>query len=128
MEHELPTQVRQLIDVLGWDKAIAYTQRFGGVRNYVPKTMTPEHAFAQVLGFELAQKLVDEFPNIGSVSMPKADSMLRHLRNTAIRTRRAAGESPRALALEYKLTETWVYLICGEPEPDATAQLDLMGG
>lgn len=125
---ELPETLRRLVDLLGWDKAVLFTQRFGGVRVYVPETMTPEHQFARLVGMEGAQKLVDEFGGEGNIPIPKADAALRQVRNAAILDGRAQGKTVRNLALEYRLTERQIYALCGEAEPGDARQMDLMGG
>lgn len=123
----LPESLADLVRLIGWDAARKLTKRFGGVRLYVPKTMKPEHEIAALIGLEAAEKLSKAYGGEHGPSLPKSDAMMRLMRDEEIRRRRAQ-HSARVLALEYELTESMIYLICGEMEPMASPQMDLIGG
>ena len=125
---QLPRSLADLVRAIGWEATRKLTKRYGGVRLYVPQTMTPEHDIAQTIGMEAALKLQAVCGGERGPSLPKSDALMRALRDAEIQARRAKGDSARTLALDYRLTEGHVYYICGERELLPSPQMDLIGG
>lgn len=128
-EHsQLPEALADLVREIGWEAARKLTKKYGGVRLYMPMTVKPEHPITMLIGMEAALKLSALCGGERGTALPKSDAFVRTLRNNTIRARRAQGESARTLALDYALTESMIYQICGEREVMSAAQLQLFGG
>lgn len=130
---DLPQSLREMAQIIGVTHALTLARHFGGVRLYVPVTMTAEHMIARLIGFEAACRLAREYGGQPDLWIPRAQGWaMRALlgqRNAEIRAKRKRGASLRQLAMEYALTERRIYTIIkardGE-EPPRPPQLDLL--
>ena len=126
---ELPRQLRELAEIVGYTNVLILARHFGGVRLYVPKEMTPDHLLARLLGFEKAHALAREMGGLSHFPIPSAKAPVLKLmireRDEQIRREYAAGKSVRELALQYSVTERWILVIVKGVETKSSAQIDL---
>jgi hypothetical protein len=90
----------ELIGLLGEAAFVALTERFGGTRLHVPRSIGPEHELAQALGQEAADRLARSYTS-ATLRIPLA----RELR---ARHYRAQGLSNAQIARKLGITETGV--------------------
>jgi Mor family transcriptional regulator len=123
-ENLLPPVTRELIRVLSWDKALALTDKYGGVTIYVPETarQLETHYLYPILG-ESLRALIREF-SAEHLTIPKAQKAILAVRNNVVREDRKAGLSIRQIAMKHKLTERWVHEILGKEVDNRQLNLD----
>lgn len=122
----LPDSLQEMAAVIGFGGVLALVREYGGVRLYVPRTLPAEHILITLLGTAAAQRLAAEYGGREHFDIPRAEGLMRAVRNRRIRADRAAGLSLRELALKYRLTERAVSNILGS-EPVDDGQVDLFG-
>lgn len=122
----LPQSLQAMADVIGLDGVLALVKAFGGVRLYVPTRLPDEHILVELLGRGAAERLAAEYGGQPHFDIPRAEGLVRALRNRRILADRAAGRSLRELALQYRLTERQVAKIVAPADDDN--QVDFFGG
>ena len=105
---DLPRLLREMVALIGMQATLAIVQHYGGVRLYVPITMTPEHILARQIGVDAACKLSAEYGGLDHFYIPRAAVALRSARNTEIVDKFVKGITLRQLALSYGMTERGV--------------------
>lgn len=105
---DLPRLLREMVALIGMQATLAIVQHYGGVRLYVPITMTPEHILARQIGADAAFKLSGEYGGLDHFYIPRAAVALRSARNTEIVDKFVKGVTLRQLALSYGMTERGV--------------------
>lgn len=119
----LPIILQDLVKLIGLADTMKLVEAYGGVRLYVPKEwMEDDHPLVKLLGRASAEKLQSVYGGEMHFDIPKAVTALRVVRDTQIRAKRTQA-SVRELALEYRLTERYIHMICGEVEDDRQAGL-----
>ncbi len=106
----LPRVLRDIVKLIGLPATMKIVQHYGGVRLWVPKTMTEEHELARLLGFAPAEKLARAYGGDEHFDVPLALKALRAVRDGRIRAE-ARRCSTRTLARRYKLTERRIWHI-----------------
>src|SRR5262249_45522523 len=99
-------QAERLVEILGVPLALKFAERFGGrgLSLPQPERLKAESALAALLGFPAAQKLAFEWRGL-EVMVPKCRDWMLARRNAEIRARHDGGQSMRALAEAFGLTE-----------------------
>lgn len=113
----LPKLLQDFVRLIGLEATMLLVERFGGLRIYIPLHPTPEHHFAQLIGFDNLVKLSGEFGRETHFELPKAQQALLAVRNAKMRSEYGP-KSLRVLAAEYKLTERQVTRIVGADLPN----------
>jgi len=128
MPAKLPKSVQEIADVIGRDLALflighlprAYSpcHPSGQVILYVPKTLKPDHALVQLLGWPAANKLVRAFG--GEILQPATCAHLyREFRDKSIRRLLTEGHRPAVLAEWFGVCERHVRNIAREIPQEA---------
>jgi Mor transcription activator family len=94
---------------------LALAERYGGLRIYVPQNPTPEHQYAQVIGYDNLVALAAVYGGEAHFQLPKAHRALRALRDAKIRSEYGP-KSLRQLAADYHLTERHVSRIASDAD------------
>lgn len=102
---DLPAKLREINSIVGLEATLTIVKHYGGVRLYVPMSMTPDHILARLIGFEAAVKLAKEFGGMDHFDIPRAAEAVRSVRNREISEKYMKGKSLRLLAIEYQMTE-----------------------
>lgn len=125
----LPASIHEVAAVIGMPATLRLVERFGGTtlplpaganrigRNYL-------RALAKQIGDDDAQKLAHYCAG-EPLYIPRCDAALRRLRDlsicdqfeAAVRTGKTANKAVVELALEYKLTDRWIWNILKETPP-----------
>lgn len=115
----LPDTVREIAEVIGEENALhlianlpTFEQRDSRypnsrrIRNslYVPKRLSADHWLVSILGFDLAQRLVEGFGG-ENLKPANCNAVKRAERDQEIRRRAGQGEKPADLARAFQLTE-----------------------
>lgn len=122
---QLIPPIRRMIAAMGLDKTLLLLEARGGT--YISlqtgrQWRWQDTALSQLVGQEAADAFRNEFEGESVILLPKADSILRQVRDREIRA--AGGEvSVRDLALRYGMSERQVYNIRAESssEPGQTS-------
>jgi hypothetical protein len=122
----LPQSLQTMAEIVGMSGVLALVRAFGGVRLYVPSRLPDDHILIELLGRPAAERLAAEYGGQPHFDIPRAEGLLRAVRNRQIQADRAAGLSVRELALKYRLTERAIHDICGPGLVD-DGQTDLFG-
>ena len=93
-----------IVELIGVGPATLLLERLGGRSLNVPKDMRDDHPLTIIIGKQAATLLIERY-SLERIDLPKHDAIFRAIRDTEIRRRRAAGESPSSLAPEFLLTE-----------------------
>lgn len=96
--------LRELIDAIGDEAALALAHHFGGIRLYVPRAIGEHHPICVALGQAHADRLA-AWAGGGSIDVPKQAARrarVRHLRSRE-------GLTVSRIALETHYTERHVY-------------------
>ncbi|MFZ6687527.1 Mor transcription activator family protein [Undibacterium sp. SXout11W] len=109
--NDLPQQLQTIADIIGLPATLTLVKHYGGVRLYVPMTVTPEHILSRLIGFDTALKLAKEFGGMDHFDIPRAAGALRTVRNRRIVDKFNKGKSLRELALEFVMTERMIVKI-----------------
>jgi Mor family transcriptional regulator len=99
--------VRELVKAVGLGSAIQIVRAWGGREVYVPEKVDHGHPLALTLGLEPARKLVEAFGS-QRLNLPAERNALIDLRNAAILERIQAGQSRRAVALEFCISRQMI--------------------
>lgn len=112
------SRFQEIVDVIGYDRAAELTKAIGGITIWIPRgTIPPE--LKEVLGDDDAAKLSKHFEG-GRLAIPKADFILRKLRNVQICLAFYQGATIRALALQYRLNERMIGTILEQDRHERT--------
>src|SRR5699024_8044231 len=87
-----------IVELIGLDAAIVLFERYGGVRVYIPETVTAEHALTHLLGLPAARGLAAYYGR-EYVDIPKGLAALLAARNARIIAEHQGGRTVRDLAL-----------------------------
>jgi hypothetical protein len=109
--HQLPPQLKMLIQRIGYPATIALIRARGGQQVWIPKTATADRVLAQVIGKEALGELVKHHGG-ERLELPKVDKILIQRRDEALWRKRQAGATESELAREFKITRRWVLEIC----------------
>lgn len=121
--HLLPESLRTLAEYCGDDVMWLMWQEFGGGRLHVPLAVNPDHRLSQLLGFANACQLCEQFGG-EFLTISKAESARRAVRNELIRQAKREGADNFSLARKYNLTDRQIITICSDDAP-ACCNLDL---
>mgnify|MGYP004712938381 FL=1 len=99
---QLPHSLQALIDCIGIDNAYQLTCAYGGRPKYIPKHRE-RTKLADVLPPAALDALIKRFAGV-ALEIPKADHVLRQLRNQQIQEESAKGLSRSLLANKYGLS------------------------
>lgn len=106
----LPPVLADVSDLIGLDLTMRLIDDFGGWRVYIPKEPTEECELARCIGVEPARKLARVF-EMQFLWVPACYAAQRVRRDDLIVARYLAGEKPRALAREYKISVRHIFKI-----------------
>lgn len=109
---DLPSQAREIADVVGLGATAILVASYGGVRLYVPETISADHPLVQLIGLDAAQQLAQRFGG-DRIEVPRCADALRRVRNRALISDAARMSQPE-LARKYHLTERTVRMIWRE--------------
>ena len=101
--HLLPSSLRGLVRVLGEAAAFRLVEHLGGTPLSIPKSVTPDHMLAELLGPEAFVQLV-HVRGGESFLVPKNDSVLRQLRHQRVHALLVEGRTVREVALQTNYT------------------------
>lgn len=101
----LPPLLQDFVRLIGLAPTMALVQAVGGRRVYIPKSATPEHPYATIIGLDNLLKLGKVYGGEEHFQLPKAERALLAVRNVSIAADYAANKTARALAAEHGLTE-----------------------
>lgn len=118
----LPKVLQEFVRLIGIQATMLMVEKFGGLRIYIPLNPTPDHHFAQLIGFDNLVKLSEVYGLEDHFELPKAERALKALRNAKIRAE-FGPKSIRQLAHEHKLTERQVTRIVGSSANDDQSEL-----
>lgn len=118
----LPKVLQEFVRLVGLHATMLLVEKFGGLRIYIPLNPTPDHHFAQLVGYDNLVRLAQVYGREDHFELPKADRALKALRNATIRAEYGP-KSIRQLAAEHGLTERQITRIVGMPANDDQAEL-----
>lgn len=122
-EQHLPQSLRPVVTLIGLPATIKLVERYGGInQQYIPERMKRTHPIALAIGFEAAAVLSEHYGR-DYLGVPRCLEALIAIRNMAICERHANGEQPRDLALEYQLSERWIWEIVARERDDRQQSL-----
>ena len=101
--HILPPQIRVLVGIIGLPETLKLLQARGGTLTYIPKTGDKSVVFTQLLQARSLEKLMHSDLAGQEVHLPKADKLLKQIRDMEIISQRGI-KSRAELAREYNLT------------------------
>jgi hypothetical protein len=106
MPDNLPERLQCLVDLVGFDAAIALVDTHGGTRIFIPTSerLTAEHPLANLLGVEAACRFAKRYGG-ADWSVPLGVPLKRI---AAVRLYRD-GASAKSLARRYGVTESAIY-------------------
>lgn len=109
-ERLLPPSLREIREVIGVAATLRMVEGCGGIRVFIPKRPRPEHRLQRILGEEAFRLLSARYGG-ETLSVPRADRIVRRLRNLTIAAAYDTGMPVRELARRHQLTERQVYAI-----------------
>jgi len=118
----LPATLRELVEKIGLPDAYRLCRERGGVRIYIPYQARPDCQLARIVSMEAVRALVEHWQG-ETIEVPKAETLLRQLRDREIRAARRQGVPRAELARRHNLTIRRIQDIAREPEPDPTGDL-----
>jgi Mor family transcriptional regulator len=121
----LPRVLQDFVRLIGLPATMLLVEKFGGLRIYIPLNPTPDHHFAQLIGYDNLVRLSQVYGRENHFELPKAQRALTALRNAKMKSEYGP-RSLRQLAAEYGLTERHVTRIVGA-EADNADQAQLFG-
>lgn len=121
----LPKVLQEFVRLIGLPATMILVEHFGGLRIYIPLNPTPDHHFAQLIGFDNLVRLAQVYGREDHFELPKAERALKALRNAKIKAEYGP-KSLRQLAMEHRLTERQVTRIVGD-DAGNDDQVDLFG-
>ena len=107
----LPPALAELATALGPDGLWRLLSHYGGIRIYLPRTLTAAHPLACDLGLETASALCQHLGPSRSVDVPTGRDLGRQVRDQQIRAAHAQGDSIRTLARRFRLSERRVWRV-----------------
>ncbi|MDB4312082.1 hypothetical protein N9937_01500 [bacterium] len=112
MDIELyPPSLRRIIGVIGEESGARLLAKCGGTRVFVPKREPRETSkLVRAIGMDAALLMVKAFRGT-SLTIPRAASALKEVRNEKIRRAYDDGAKATDLAKRYSLTERSIYEI-----------------
>lgn len=117
---QLPGVLGEIADLVGVSAALALTERWGGIRLYVPNVRTlqsnREHPLILAVGLDAAVRIAQHYSGGEPIEVPKADSWRQAVRNALIQQERENGASQTELARRHHLTQRWVRQLLKEEE------------
>lgn len=128
---DLPPHLLKITEITDWTCTITIVDIYGGTylifarkAQFQNGTCTnPE--LAELIGMVNYEKLVCEFGGM-KIYIPKLDHALRKARDMEINKKFTEGNvSATQLALDYKLSERWIWQILKNPDTLRTEQPDL---
>jgi len=127
---DLPPHLLKITEITDWTAAIAIVDYFGGTylifarkAQFQNGTCTnPE--LAELIGMEYYEKLICEFGGM-KIYIPKLDHALRKARDLEINQKFMEGTPGAELAIEYRLSERWIWQILKSPDTLRNEQPDL---
>lgn len=123
-QRELIPSIRRMISAMGLDKTLLLLETWGGTYLSLQtgrQWRWHETTLSHLVGPHAAEAFGRAFEGLTVMLLPKADSILRQLRDREIRA--ATGvESVRALALRYRMSERQVYNIRADLDPEAAGE------
>jgi Mor family transcriptional regulator len=122
----LPKVLQEFVRLIGLQATMLLVDKFGGLRIYIPLNATPDHHFAQLIGFANLERLSKVYGREQHFELPKAERALIVLRNAKIRDEYRF-KSLRQLAAEHGLTERHVTRIVGADPSSDEDQVELFG-
>lgn len=122
----LPSLLQDFVRLIGLVATMQLVERFGGLRIYIPANPTPEHHFAQLIGFDNLVKLAQVYGREDHFQLPKAERALIALRDAKILADYGP-KSVRQLAAEHRLTERHVTRIVAAAHLKNDDQAELFG-
>ncbi|MBD9528931.1 hypothetical protein [Paracoccus sp. PAR01] len=120
----LPPSAQEIADVIGRERTlylIGQLPRSGSrkwrVNLYVPKRVNPDHPLVQMIGWDDANRLVDEFG--GMILQPSNCNFLhREFRNREVRRLRDEGWSISAIADAVEISARQVFYLLADASSD----------
>ena len=101
---ELSPILREVERVAGFKAAMRLVNALGGLSILVPRDPEPDHQLSKAVGLDLARKLSTLFGG-DTIAVPRAHHYRTVLRQAEVCRRYRSGETIRALAKAYSLTE-----------------------
>lgn len=115
--HLLPASLLDIAEYCGDDVMWKVWSAYGGCRVSVPSVMTPEHSLSQLLGYADACKLSTAFGGAEPLTIAKAETARRAVRNEMIRQDHREHMSMCNLVRKYDLTDRQISTIINTVEP-----------
>lgn len=100
---------------------LAFAAQFGGHRVYVPQEIKPDHYLYAICGPAAAKHLSDVFGGL-PMSVPKADRLMRVIRNRAIIEDYERHGDLNKLITDYGLTYPWVLALVTRHQKEEEAK------
>lgn len=104
----LPPRLQVFVRTIGLPATMLMVEHFGGMRIYIPATPSPDHPYADLIGWDNFARLCREIGIDGTGDrflLPRAQRALNAVRNAQICADYRGGKSARTLASEHRLTE-----------------------
>lgn len=115
--HQLPPQIRVLVQVIGLRATLALLQARGGTPYTVPIDGGRSRVLCEIIGAHAAEKLSARFKQ-RTLSLPKLDKAVKQIRDRRIRQDHAQGVSLSELAFRYRLTTRHISNIVQQQRED----------
>ncbi len=119
----LPAVLQDFVRLIGVQATMALVDRYGGLRIYIPAKPTPDHAFAQLIGFDNLLALAKVYGREDHFTVPKAKRALEAVRNAKILSEYGP-KSLRKLADEHRLHERQISRIIARAEAKNIARAE----
>jgi hypothetical protein len=112
---DLPGGLQELCDLIGITHTLTLVEHYGGLPMKIPGHYDDTHPLNALIGHKAALAMVKKYP-CATLYVPKADALLRVVRNIEIARRYDGGASAPQLAREYKMSERHIWNILKRPE------------
>lgn len=120
-ESVMPQSIQEIEQLIGTKATLLLVERFGGIRFYVPQTITSDHELARLIGIDAAQKLTKHYGG-GRYEVPRLSQANLDRRNIEIKNQyRFFSQSQ--LAVKFGLTQRQVRNIVGTGKNDDQMEL-----
>jgi hypothetical protein len=120
----LPKSLLQIADYCGDEVMWTIWENYGGGHLHVPLSVTPEHRLSQLLGYAVACRFCEAFGG-EQLTIAKAESARRAVRNELIRLAKQQGADNFSLARRHNLTERQILKICRDEVSMGLMNFDL---
>lgn len=114
--HLLPQSLQTIADYCGETVMWTIWEHFGGGRLHVPLRVEPDHRLSELLGFAAASAFCQQFGG-EFLTIAKAESAKRAVRNELIRQAKREGLDNFTLARRFNLTDRQIMEICKAEAP-----------